>query len=565
MRLHSFWPVVTACVILLAGCSPAGQPGSPADARAGADRAAQPKRLIVAAREASSFLIDQLGESGDVVEELVSAGLVRFTPLGEAVPLMAEAVPSLDNNLLKVFPDGRMETTWRMKEGLRWHDGTPLTTDDLLFAVRVGQDRELPDFGHVAFRSLESVRAVDARTIVAEWKEPYIQYDIMFSWQVALPLPKHLLEDTYLNNKETFILHRYWASNEFVHAGPFRVREFLPAERLVVEANPDFVLGRPKVDEIEVRFIPDANTFIANLLAGEVHFSIGSGVTVGQAKQAADQWPGGKMGVYPIQSAKTAVPQFTNPDPPIQLDVRFRRALAHAFDREALNELINVGVAPPPSGFMVPVGAPEFPAIRPSIVEYPFDPRRAAQLIEEIGYTRVGDTYRDPTGKELSVQYLTTQGGAEEQAALFILDSWKQVGVRGVADIRATAAIDREVRANRPAFVDGTGTFMMTQPRRLEWLHSRELPTSANRFRGNNRARYASPELDALIDRFFVTIPPQERIELLKQVAHQWSDQVVAIMAYHTVHATLMNNRVQNVTPRTGLAQAWDNHTWDIR
>ena len=270
------------------------------------------------------------------------------------------------------------------------------------------------------------------------------------------------------------------------------------------------------------------------------------------------------MGVYPIQSVKTAVPQFINPDPPVLLDVRFRRALAHAFDREALNELINVGVAPPPAGFLIPVGAPEFAAIRPSIVEYPFDPRRAAQLIEEVGYTRVGDTYRDPTGKELSVQYLTTQGGAEEQAALFLLDSWKRLGVRGVADIRATAAIDSEARATRPAFADGTGTFMMTQPRRLEWLHSRLIPTAENRFRGNNRMRYANPELDDLIDRFFVTIPPQARIELLKQIAHHVTDNMVFIPAYHTVHASLINNRVQNVTPRTGLAQAWDNHKWDI-
>lgn len=561
MRFRGLWAVVTTWAIFLAGCTPGVQPGQQADA--GARGPAQLTRLVIASREESSFLIDQLGGNGDVVEELVSAGLVRFTPVGESASLIAEAVPSLENGLLKVSADGRMETTWRLKEGVKWHDGTPMTTDDLLFAVRLGQDRELPDFGHTAYQSLEGVQAVDARTVVAQWKEPYIQYDIMFSWQVALPLPKHLLEDAYLNNKQAFTVQPYWVSNAFIHAGPYRVKEFLPTERLLVEASPDFVLGRPKVDEIEVRFIPDANTFVANILAGAVHLSIGSGVPVNQAKQAVQGWPDGKMGVYPIQSVKTAVPQFINPDPPVQLDVRFRRALAHGFDREALNELINVGVAPPPGNFIVPVGDPAFPQIKPSIVEYPFDSRRAAQLIEEIGYTRVGDTYREAGGKELSVPYLIPAGDPEEQAALFLADSWGRLGVKVPLDVRSR--LEREDRATRRGLGDGTGTTLTTQPRRLEWLHSRLIPTAENRFRGNNRARYANPEIDPLVDRFFGSLRPQERIDLLGQIARIWSDQVAAIVTYHTVHATLINNRVKNVTPRTGLAQTWDNHLWDIR
>ncbi|MPZ14209.1 MAG: hypothetical protein GEU73_07250 [Chloroflexi bacterium] len=370
MSINSFWPVVTACAILLAGCDPGGQPGSQTGASSGADQAGQPKRLVVASREAATALIDAAGDGGDVIEELVSAGLVRFTPVGEPVPLLAEAVPSIDNGLLKVTPDGGMETTWTLKEGAKWHDGTPITTDDLLFDIEIGQEG-------------------------------------------------------------------------------------------------------------------------------------------------------------------------------------------------AINSLINIDVAPPPSGFLVPVGAPEFPAIKPGIVEYPFDPSRAEQLIQEIGYTRAGDSYRDAAGKELLFRYTSVGGGAEEQAALYLADSWQRVGVRTELDIRAN--LEREDRALRSGFTDGTGTFMMSQPERLIWLHSNSIPTPENRFRGNNRARYANPELDALIDRFFATIPPQERVELMGQIAHIVTDQVTQIVAYHTVHVALINNRVQNVTPRTGLAQTWDSHLWDIQ
>lgn len=559
-KLPTMISLFVSAITLLVGCAPGGDQST--TGAGGGNQAIQPKRLVIASREASTALIDAAGGGGDVIEELTSAGLVRFNPVGSPLPLLAEAVPSIDNGLLKVTPDGRMETTWTIKEGAKWHDGTPITSDDLLFSIRIGQESAVPEFGHEAYRSLDSVKAIDARTITALWKKVYIQATVMFSWRVALPLPRHLLEDAYNNQRDTFMQQRYWVSNDFVHAGPFRVREFVASERLLLDANPDFVLGRPKIDQLEVRSIPDGGTFIANLLAGQVHASIGAGVTMGQSKQAADQWPDGKLGVYPIQSVKTAAPQLTNPDPAVLLDVRFRRALAHALDRDALNDLINVGVAPPPANFLVPVGAPEFPALKPSIVEYPYDLRRATQLIEEIGYTRAGDTYRDAAGKELAVPFLTTGGGAEEQSALFLADSWKRVGVKTDLDVRAQA--EREERAVRPGFTDGTGTFMMSQPERLTWLHSDSIPTVANRFRGNNRARYANPELDALIDRFFVTISPQDRIDILAKVGHIVTDQVTQISTYHTMHAALINNKVKNFTPRTGLAQAWESYLWDI-
>jgi peptide/nickel transport system substrate-binding protein len=563
MRLSGWWLAVMAGVLLLTSCT--GGSAGPAPTSAGpaapAERPSQPKRIIVGSREAAPLLSGQLDSAADVIEELVSAGMVRFAPTGEPLPLLAEAVPSLENNQWKVFPDGRMETTWRLKEGLRWHDGTPLTADDVVFGIQVGLDRNLPEFGHVLLQSVEGARATDARTVVVDWKQLEVQATILSSWEVALPLPKHLLEPAYLNSKEAFTQHRYW-SHEFVHAGPFKVRQFVPTERLLVEANPDYVLGRPKVDEIEVRFIPDANALIANLLSGDVHLSIGAGaISVDQAQQIQGHWEGGKMAIYPYQGATVARPQYLNPDPAVLADVRFRRALAHAIDRDALNQLVTSGLAPT-SGFSLPPGAPEFAAINASVVQYSYDPRRAGQLIEEAGLVRSGDQYRDPTGREITVQVQADPGGPEEQAALFLANSWERLGVKSSPQVGPR---DREFRANRPAFEIGSHSFAMAQPRRLTWFLSREIPTAENRYRGSNFMRYANPELDALVDRFFVTIPEPGRIELLKQIAHLVTDQAVFINLYHPVFPALVSNRVQDFTPRTVYAQTWDAQLWDIR
>jgi peptide/nickel transport system substrate-binding protein len=561
IRLARLISVVFAASVLITGCA-TGAPAGGQSAGAPA-QPAQPKKMVVGSREAAPALSNTIDSKADVIEELISAGLVGSSPLGDSIPQLAEAVPTIDNGLWKILPGGKMETTWKIREGAKWHDGVPITSEDALFAVRLGQDRELPDFAHAAIRLIDTVRAPDDRTIVVEWKDPYIQADILFSGEAGLPLPRHLLEDAYLNNKQSFTQHRYW-THEFVHAGPFKVKEFVPTERLVLEAFPDYILGRPKIDELEVRFIPDANTLVANMLAGQVHATIGSNFSVGIAQQAAERWPEGKMAVYPIQSVNPATPQFINPDPAALADVRLRRALAHAFDRDSLNEVINRGVAPPPSGFLIPVGAPEFPQVKPFIQEYPYDTRRATQLIEEMGYTKSGDTYHDASGKELSIDFLGSQGGAEEQAILFMADSWQRIGVKTPTRILASNAIEAEARATRPAFAIGSGTFLMSQPRRLEWLHSRLIPTAADRWRNQNRTRYSNPELDAMIDKFFVTLQPQERIDIFKQVAKHFTENEIMIVAYHEVHAVLISNRVQNVTPRTSYAQTYEAHKWDI-
>jgi ABC-type transport system substrate-binding protein len=147
-----------------------------------------------------------------------------------------------------------------------------------------------------------------------------------------------------------------------------------------------------------------------------------------------------------------------------------------------------------------------------------------------------------------------------------MLDSWKRIGINGIADIRAARAIDREVRATRPGLTLNAGSFNLVEPRRLQqWFHGNETPTAQNNYRGNNRSRYVNAELNGLIDRFFATLPRQERLELMKQIAHHMTDNAVLFASYHIVYPALINNRVSGVTPRTGFSQTWNNHLWDIR
>ncbi len=137
------------------------------------------------------------------LELLVHSGLSVERDRGVRHPLLAEAVPSLENGLWKVSPDGRMETTWRIRDGAAWHDGVPLTVDDLVFSVQVGRDRETVSFRDKGFDAVDTVRAVDARTVTVTWSQPYIEADTLFGNQstFALPLPRHILEKPFTEDK----------------------------------------------------------------------------------------------------------------------------------------------------------------------------------------------------------------------------------------------------------------------------------------------------------------------------------------------------------------------------
>ncbi len=256
--------------VLLVACSgPAGQVSRDTS---GGEPSGPPKRLTAAIQgELRSFypgvVPSGLAVYTQGVHPLMGAGLTAKDDQGVMQPQLAESAPTVDNGLWKVFPDGRMEMTWRIKEGARWVDGTPVTTDDLLFTAAVMRDPQLPFSGSLAWKAFESVQAVDPGTITAFRKAPFISADTLFTYSLASPLPKHIVEPLYKERKDEFLDLPYWTA-EYVGAGPFQMSNWVPGSEATLKANDHYALGRPKIDEIVIKMIPDGNTLASNILAG---------------------------------------------------------------------------------------------------------------------------------------------------------------------------------------------------------------------------------------------------------------------------------------------------------
>jgi peptide/nickel transport system substrate-binding protein len=506
-------------------------------------------------------------QTGDLGDTILGIGLSGFDHQGILQPKLAEAVPSVENGLWRVLPSGQMELVWKIRPGAAWHDGTPFTTDDLLFTVQLSLDPSLPEFrGGAAevWDLVDGVQAVDAQTIAVTWKRPYIKVDRIFSTgseAFAQPLPRHLLERAYAENqREAFVQLPYW-TREYVGLGPYKLRDWIVGSHLLLEANPRYVLGRPKIDELEVRFILDANTLGANVLAGAVRLTLGIGLNLEQNLEIRDQWRDGSLQVAQVSYWVALYPQLLNPNPPIISDVRFRRALIQAIDRQAMADTIMAGLVPIAHSYIKP-DAPEARETDSFVVRYDYDPRRATLAVEELGYTRGADgVFRDPAGQRLGFEVRATSSPAIHQKAMFpVVDYFQRLGLAAEPlVIPVQRAADREYRTTMPAF--DTVRYPIG-PSWVDRLHSSEAPLPENRFQGRSRARYMNPEFDALIDRYMATIPWGPRMQVLGQVLHHMTDQLINMGLFYDVETTLVSNQLVNVPAQNPTANI---HEWDVK
>jgi peptide/nickel transport system substrate-binding protein len=560
--------------IVAVGCAGPAPGASTGQARGAPAAAAakEPKRVVAAIRGAPISMAQLWTQPAtgsvpglDAVQELIGAGMVQKNDKSVVLPQLAQEVPTLENGQWKVFPDGRMETTVRVRPTARWQDGTPVTSDDLIFTTAIEQDRDIAGLvRNPTYDLVESITAPDPQTIVVTWKAPFIEADAMFSGDFGSPLPRHLLEAAYNDDKATFFNAPYW-NDEWIGAGPYRLKEWVQDSHMVVSAYDGYVLGRPKVDEIEVRFIPDPNTLMANLLSG-VQMTLSRGLSIDQAVRMTDQWREGEMhlGTY---GWLAVTPQFLNPNPAVVLDLRFRRAMFEAINREQLLEALFFGHGAIAHSFVSP-DLPMYQAIESSQIKYEYDPRHAAQLLEELGYTKGGDgMLLDSAQQPLSVSaYYTVQNDVHAKATAAIAEFWKQVGVATEQNpVSIQRARDREYRAQFPTF-DVLEITMDPSVRNVRRFRSDATPLPENHFTSTgNIARYRSPELDSSINAYLTTIPVTPRLAALGQIVHHQNEHITVMGMINTVRPTMVTKKLKNVTAVSSRAtEAWNVQEWEL-
>lgn len=556
-------PSALTIALLIVGCAPASPSAS--SNPAGAAQPSARKRTTLAASASlvsvSGFLAvggtgSNLPGTGEV-EKLLNAGLTSQSSKVAIQPQLAEVLPTTENGLWVLLPDGRMETTWKIRPNVVWHDGTPFTTQDLLFTYGLKTDRALAVSSDPVFAQIEGVDAVDARTLLVRWKAPYIDADKIFAGG-SLPLPRHLLERPYTENKETFPSLGFW-SRDYVGTGPYKLKEFAEGSHALLEANPDYFLGKPKIDDIEVKFIPDPNTIVANVLAGAVDMTLSRGVSIEQASQVRNRGWNGRVEVSASNPNHLAPQHGGIREPAVIGDVPFRRALLEAIDREEMAAALTSGLGPiAHSG--LPYGDPQYAHAEAGAVRYQFDARRAAQAIESMGYSRTPDgKLVDRGGAPLAIELRSTEKDTNVKTIQAAADYWRRIGIAA-----ETTVIPAAMQANTEYYLSFKG-FQTGGPfgslGSLQNLKASEIPSAQNSFRGRNTGQYVNAELESLVQRYITTIPLGERMETLRSITQHMSGNLVTLYLYYEIDPALIADRLLNVS----LDYYGDAYLWDVK
>ena len=568
-------------LVLLAACaSPAAQPSATPNTGGGNAPAPAPRinrTLVMAGRSESPTLASRplrtFGLSSTTVSRIFNAGLTLKDGEGNYLPYLAESLPQLNTDSWKVFPGGRMETTYRLRPNLVWHDGAPLVADDFVYAFQLYTTPEIGLGSLAPIGMMDEVLAPDDGTLVIRWKLAYADAGNLEVGNAGPanptgfpPLPRRLLEPLLQpGNADAFVAHPFW-STEYVGAGPYRIDRWEPGSYFEAVAFDQHVLGKPKIERIRMRFIPDFNTSVANMLSGEAHITVDDSIRFQQALVLRREWEPRRAGtvlVYPALWRWIYFQQRPELTRPVTLlDTRVRKALAHTVDKDALNDALFEG-----EGILtetpVPPTSAAYADVDKLVVKYPYDVRRAEQLLGEAGYARGGDNaWTHPTAGRFAFEMTTFQSPQNENEMHIVAAGWRQVGI-DVAELvwAANLSSDAQMRNVHPSL---SATGGQSGEIRLIEHTTATVPTAQNRWQGTNRGGWTNPEFDRLAEQFNVTLDRRERSTLLGQMARVFSDEAAVISLYFNPTTTAFVSMLKGPKPAIpDGTMSWDIHEWE--
>jgi peptide/nickel transport system substrate-binding protein len=532
-------------LVMLAACAPASPASAPPRAQAPGEQAPAPAQP--AARKSitfgitgniRSFSLSEVGSggAGRALTELWIQGLVTSGMKTQAPEArIAAEVPSVDRGTMRVEPDGTMTVTWKIRPDVKWADGTPLTSQDFLFGYRVATEQGTPFPSGTLGRELDAITAPDDQTLIMVWKRPYYLANAIGSPVAGLqPLPRHVLETEFdAKVPERFQNLPYWTT-EFFHVGPFRPVRINPGSEIVLEAVPQYFLGRPKVDTLIVKMYGDENTLYAGLTSGQM--DITGYLSDEQGYELKEMWDRSGQGkVY--EGVGTTSGVFFQFAPELQsepslLDRRVRQALAYAIDRESWTEAVMGRKTNLVADGLLPFTHHLYSSTKGTLSQYRYDPQLAGRMLAEAGWTRGGDGFvtHSSDGRRFKVLVWSTTGTRQSKETAILADQWKAVGLETSIYLMPDALQeDRQHWSSYPNLEitpRGYGDTVLT---RMECAESTVGPT----FRGANRGHYCNAaEMDPLIASYRSSLSLDDQGRFMRQIAELSAQDLPVIQTY---------------------------------
>jgi peptide/nickel transport system substrate-binding protein len=565
--------LVCASLGVLAGCAPAQREQSMGQVRAAAEQSpASARHLTMAIRFEPTDMAPKIPQagSGGSPKPLFNAALVLFDDKAVARPHLTETLPQLNTDSWRVFPDGRMETTYRLRANLTWHDGQPLGAEDFVFAWRVYTHPGIAVFFPAPQDRIHEVEATDAHTLVIRWRSPYPEAGALDEGKLD-PLPRHILGQAFAfleqdaAQRESFLNLPFWRA-EYVGAGPYRLERWEPSVSLDGIAFENHALGKPRIERMTIRFIADENTTLTNVLSDAIHLANYYTLRFEHALVLRREWVPSGQGVVLLNPSAMphALVQFRREllKAPGLLDLRVRKALAHSIDRKALQDGLFDGEGAIANTHVTP-NEPYFSDVDRTIAKYAYDPRRTEQLMTEAGFARDREGFfADASGERFRPDFQTQAGSQFERHQSMMTDTWWRAGMEVQPSILPAArSRDGETRNTFP----GLGWSVLGVRGEENFITS-QIGTAANRWTGSNRGGWSNADYDRLWKGYQTTLEQPERYRQQVQMAKIISEELPGFVLYYNPVVVAHVSSLRGPTiPASGITNFWNAHEWELR
>lgn len=501
------------------------------------------KVLYLSSNEYPSSLNPFIGDSAADQEAVayVHCRLGQFGPDGTIIPFVADWDQSEDG-LTFVF---------HIDKDAKWHDGEPVTAQDVVFTYKLVAN---PTSGAVYYSRMEAIKGakafhdgeaddieglsiIDDKTVKMTLEQPSPSFLALSQGAIFL-LPEHILGSI---NVEDIWDSSYWRNP--IGCGPYKWVEYVPEQYIHYEKFADFFLGEPKINEIYMRL----GTEEANAIAfekGDVDI-----VQLG----GTDYERFGEMNVT-LHKGQGAVENLVvNTSHPWFDNLKFRKALMYAMDREAFAETAWFG-------YSIVAVNPSVTAwtISPNITQYPYDPDKAKELLDEIGWDG-----------SVEVELLLAPGVAyRDRMSLIMQQNLADVGITmNIVTLESAAIGERRDSGDFDMTIVGYGSMSQNPWVQIDNFKSTNIPPN-----GINWSWYIDPVLDDLYDQASVEMNQDKLTQIFNQITERTTDQLPMLPLIVDPVVIAQSDRVvipdlayvQRNRPGKNTWLTWNIYEWDI-
>jgi peptide/nickel transport system substrate-binding protein len=445
-----------------------------------------------------------------------------------------------------VSPDS-LVYTFHLRDGVRFHDGQPLTAEDAKFTLDVLKTDKVKTTRTSNVEHVKDTEVVDPRTLKVTLTEPYCPFlDDLTALGI---LPKHLLGNSANLNEDPFNLKP-------IGSGPFKFVEWVKDDHITLTANDDYWGGKPGIERFILKPLKDRAAQMAQLKTGEVDLA---GLEPAEIAEAQAQ---PNLQILRYYAAGVTYLAYNNRLPGLN-EAPVRQALNYAVDRPSLIKEVLLGEARPMASDI----PPDSWAYNPDTPDYAFNPDKAKQMLDAAGWTVGAGGIRQKNGTPLKVTMTTNSGAKIREAVVTIAQQqFKDIGVDSEIQLQDFASmINRINKLDFDIFV--SGFVFGADPDNYGLWHSSRMPDPATGKEGFNRAGFSTPELDAALQAAR-TVPgcgQAARKELYAKIQTMVAQGAPWNFLWQERTPVAANKKLQGLDPSTWRRLLWNAEKWTVQ